>query len=214
MKLYLVRHAQSKRNIKIKSGTNTELTEDGKEQARRLGCSFKKIKIDKIYCSKLKRAKDTLKEIKKHLSKIPITYTDKINEHNMGIYEEKGKDDWAAYAQDSKENKIPFHEFKPKKGESLIETYEKAGKFYREIFKKHKSHSVLIVGHGIFSLYIILNAFGLPVTEGKYYRLSNASVSEMNINKQGKISSYHIDDFNHLIHEGLKLMKNKGARWN
>ena len=45
MKLYLVRHAQSKRNQKIKSRKDSELTEDGREQARRLGGYFNGIKI-------------------------------------------------------------------------------------------------------------------------------------------------------------------------
>ena len=54
MKLYIVRHAQSKRNAREESSVDAELTKIGREQAKRLGLYFKKIKIDVIFCSTLK----------------------------------------------------------------------------------------------------------------------------------------------------------------
>lgn len=209
MRLYLVRHAQSLRNAHIKSNNDSSLSEDGKEQARRLGIFFKKHNINYIYCSKLKRAKDTLNEILPYLSKIPVYYTKKINEHNLGIFAHNGHDDWAGYGDAVKKANIPFIEFTPEKGESLTKTFNRAKKFYQYLLKKYKDNNsnILIVGHGIFLLYLILNSMNLDILEGKYYKLSNASVSQLDINNQGQVRNYHINDYHHLIEGALKNKK-------
>jgi len=203
MKLYLVRHAQSKRNAKQKSGEDAELSDVGKEQAWRLGKYFHKVNLNKVYCSTLKRAKTTLDEIKPYIKGVPIIYTSKIVEHKLGIYGKNGKDEWSAYIKGAKKEGVPFHLFKPKYGDSLLETYQRAGNFYKSLLKKHINDKILIVGHGIFSLYLILNLLGLDLSEGKYYQLSNASISTLNIEK-GKVKEFHINDYNHLIREAMK----------
>ncbi|MBX4212420.1 histidine phosphatase family protein [Candidatus Pacearchaeota archaeon] len=206
MKLYLVRHAKSKRNAHIASSIDAPLTEDGKEQARRLGVRFKGMKIDRIYCSTLIRAKDTLNEILPYIPRVPVVYTNKIIEHLMGVYGENGIDDWGLYIAEAHKKNIPFHLFRPPKGESLLDTYKRAGSFYRELVKRHPNENVLVVAHGIFLLDVILNALHLDVTEGRYYSLSNASVSKLMINKD-KVNSFHINDFQHLILGGMKRQR-------
>ncbi|MEK6890859.1 MAG: phosphoglycerate mutase family protein, partial [Nanoarchaeota archaeon] len=91
MKLYIVRHAQSKRNAREESVVDAGLTDIGKEQAKRLGLYFKKVKIDAIFCSNLIRARDTLKGALPYLDPTLIQYTDEIVEHKMGIYGDNAK---------------------------------------------------------------------------------------------------------------------------
>ncbi len=203
MKLYLVRHAQSKRNAKQKSEEDAELSEIGEEQAKRLGKYFHKVNLDKVYCSTLKRAKTTLDKIKPYIKEVPIIYTSKIVEHKLGIYGKNGKDEWGAYVKGAEKEGVPFHLFKPKYGDSLLETYKRAGNFYKSLLKKHINDKILVVGHGIFLLYLILNSLSLDLSEGKYYQLSNASISTLNIEK-GEVKEFHINDYNHLIKEGMK----------
>ena len=203
MKLYIVRHARSQRNAGHQSKEDTELDEIGKVQAQRLGRYFHDVKLDKVYCSPLKRAKATLEEIVPYIKGVPVSYTSQIVEHKMGIYGRNGHDDWAGYAQEAERQQIPFHLIKPEGGDSLADTYRRAGRFYRDLLKKHSQEEILIVGHGIFSLYIILNALGLDLSEGKYYNLSNASISTLNI-KEGKVTDFHVNDYNHLIREGMR----------
>ena len=203
MKLYIVRHAQSKRNIRVHSDEDVELTPVGEEQAKRLGSHFNDKKLDFVYCSTLKRAKATLGKMKLSLNGIPLKYTNKIDEYKMGIYSKNGSDDWDAFSRDVKKKGVPFENFKPKGGESLLECYHRAGKFYSYLLKKHKKKNILMVGHGIFSLYLILNTLGLPTTEGAYYQLSNASVSTLNI-EGNKVKDFHINDYNQLIREAMK----------
>src|SRR3989344_2377876 len=142
MKLYLIRHAKSKRNSGQVSDRDTELNEDGIEQARRLGAWFKKAKVNHIYCSKLKRAKDTLKWMLAGFNGISNTYSAKINEHNMGIYSKDGHDDWASYFKAADESGKPTYDFRPKQGESFSELQSRAGKFYKMLVKKYKNKNV------------------------------------------------------------------------
>ena len=203
MKLYLVRHAQSLRNARQKSTHDSDLSEIGQEQARRLGSYFKNKHIDLIYCSTMIRAMNTLKEILPYLKKSKVVYSKEIVEHKMGTHG-KDSDDWTTFAKAASESGKPFHLYKPKGGESLTEVYKRAGKFYKNLLKKHRKDNVLVVGHGIFSLYLILNALKLDVLEGKYYSLSNASVSQLDINPTEKVTYFNINDYNHLIFGGMK----------
>lgn len=208
MKLYIVRHAQSKRNIGHNSDVDAELTDDGKEQARRIGGYFHNIKIDHVYCSTLRRARATFEYMGPLLKGIPITYTDKIIEMKMGEFGNNGLDDWKEYFKAAIEAKgDEYYKFRPKKGESLEDVYKRARRFYKFLLKNHKNDSVLIIGHGIFSLYIILNALNLSLMEGKYYSLSNASVSTLDFDEKGKVTNFHVNDYHHLIKEGIKLSK-------
>ncbi|MFA6023357.1 MAG: histidine phosphatase family protein [Candidatus Pacearchaeota archaeon] len=208
MKLYIVRHAQSNRNIGVHSDIDTGLSDIGYEQAKRLGIYFKKVKLDKIYCSDLKRTKDTLKEILPYVNKVPVVYTSEIREHNMGVYAENGKDDWKLYAEDAEKAGLSLFEFKPKRGESQMENYNKMGKFYQKLLKKHKNDKILIVNHSMAGRHLILNALGLDINERKYFGISNASVSVLDIDRNGKVKSYDIDDFHHIIDYALRNKSN------
>jgi probable phosphoglycerate mutase len=70
-RIYFVRHGESTNNVARKNGAHldltddSELTEDGIDQANKLAGRFKNIKIDKFFSSPYKRAKQTADEIKK-----------------------------------------------------------------------------------------------------------------------------------------------------
>jgi|GEM_PF-1070004 len=194
MKLYLIRHAQSERNIGKNSPVDAELTEVGKEQARRLGIYFKDAKIDKVYVSTMKRAKTTYEVIKDYL-KVPVVYRKDIVEHNMGIHGDRN-DDWGKYSKFAKRQGKNFLEYKPKNGESLEETFERARKFYKLIMKE--KGNIVVIAHGIFLKYLILNILGMDIKEGSFFSLSNASVSQFNF-ERGKLKEFHINDYHHLI---------------
>ena len=63
MKLYVIRHGQSEGNIRgVFSGwLQHNLTEKGREDARKAGRIIEKVKFDKVYTSDLNRAIETAK---------------------------------------------------------------------------------------------------------------------------------------------------------
>jgi len=72
---------------------------------------FKDKHLNKIYCSQMIRAKDTLKEIKPYLKAVPVSFTKKINERGKGIYESKNKE----FLEAVKKSGLREHEFRPPK---------------------------------------------------------------------------------------------------
>ena len=64
MKVFLIRHAESKANVlKIDGGSETELSDSGIKQARMVAKRFVGINVDVILCSRYKRAMQTAKII-------------------------------------------------------------------------------------------------------------------------------------------------------
>jgi phosphoserine phosphatase len=195
MKLYLARHAQSESNAGVHRGNETILTKTGIEQAKRLGMSFKKKNINRIYCSKMIRAMDTLEEIKPYLRGVPITYTEKINERNKGIFENKPD----GFKKAVEKSGLKEHEFRPINGENLQDLEKRAGKFLEFLKNNHPEDNVLVVAHGYFLRVLISKIFNLHIKEIQYFDLHNAGVSSFSIDKKGKVGKFEIDDYKHLI---------------
>ncbi len=195
MKIYLIRHGQSAANRGICTGKETVLTTIGIEQSKRTGLYFKKKNINRIYCSKMIRAIDTLKEIKTYLPNISITYTKKINERSRGIYNEKPKE----YEKALKACGKPSHKFRPPKGENLFDLEKRAKKFLEYLKKKHPKDNVLVVAHGLFLRFLILRIFKLHMKEGQYFELHNAGLSTFIFDEDLKLTKFEIDDYKHLI---------------
>ena len=101
MKLYLVRHAESERNL---GKEHDKLSETGIEQAKRLGLFLKDKHIDYVYCSTMGRTKETCDLILPSLKNVKKTvYSDLIREQNHGIFEEKSHKEYAYHILDLKD---------------------------------------------------------------------------------------------------------------
>jgi len=202
MKLYIVRHAQSKTNV----GINEEdpgLTEIGKIQAKRLGKYLSKLNINQVYCSPAKRARETLEQIPS-LKNTSMVYTPEILERNLGVYTERGINNWTEFFKDAKASGIDIRYFKPENGESLQNVYERAERFYQKILRENKDNNrVLLLSHELFSLCTILHALGLDITEDNFYPINNASISTLIIRKN-KVINYNFNDCNHLLAAALE----------
>ena len=183
MKLYLVRHAQRDFGLKF-----DQLNEVGIEQAKRLGCYFKNKKIDFVYCSVNKRAKETLKYILPFLKKpFKITYTSRLRQHN--VPKEVGKD-----------------AFKILKLKEKIETKEelekRAKNFWEYLKKKHgkHKHTILTVSHKEVIKSIICQILNLPLSESVYIdKLPSASISTFEFDKNLRLKAFLIGDLTHLL---------------
>jgi broad specificity phosphatase PhoE len=195
MKLYLVRHAQSESNTGIHTGNETILSKTGIEQAKRLGMFFKTKKIDKIYCSKMIRAMDTLNEILPYIQKIPVKYTTKINERSKGIYQNDPK----GFDEAVKKSGLREFLFRPPKGENLPDMEKRAQQFLDYLKKNYSTENILVVAHGYFLRVLIGRIFQLHIKEIQYFELHNAGVSSFKIDKNGKVGKFEIDDYKHLI---------------
>lgn len=179
MKLYLVRHGQTIENVKkITMGQrHGRLTTVGIRQAQLLGEQLKNFEFDVIYSSDLKRASATLKEIKRHFPKTPITYNKNLRETKLGELEGKR---WDKISMEDIAG--DFITKKAKGGESLQDLKRRVNKFINLIKKKHVNDQVLIVAHaGTIKMFLsILQG----VSVKKIFEstdLENASICEIEV---------------------------------
>jgi len=88
IKLILIRHGESEGNARRKfSGfQNVNLTEKGIKQAERLAFRLSKVSVDEVYCSDLKRARDTAEIIFKDRG-LQIITNPNFREINFGAWE-------------------------------------------------------------------------------------------------------------------------------
>ena len=97
--VYFVRHGETVWNVenKICGATESALTEQGREQARAIGREIKarieagELRIDRMLCSPLSRARDTAQEIADIL-KLPLAVEPRLREQNFGIWEGTARD--------------------------------------------------------------------------------------------------------------------------
>ncbi len=90
---YFIRHGQTEHNVLglIQGHSDSELTEEGRQQAHKLQAVFKKVKLAAIYSSDLKRAKKTAEIIAKP-HKLKIIYTHALKERSYGSFEGKPRE--------------------------------------------------------------------------------------------------------------------------
>ncbi|MDN5343056.1 MAG: hypothetical protein PWP28_1931 [Oceanotoga sp.] len=191
MNIYLTRHGQTEWNIqkKFQGWKNSNLTEIGKKQAELLSKRLKKIKIDKIYTSPLKRAYET-SEIIKNNRKMPIIEKEGLKEIYLGEFEGKN------YEKIKESNKLPkqlynfWYEpenYKPDKGETFQELKKRVeNTLYQIINENNESSDILIVTHGVtlkMIFLILLNENIKNIWKTTYTENTSLSLFEYNNEK-------------------------------
>jgi broad specificity phosphatase PhoE len=150
--IYLVRHGQSVANIQEFFGLDTELTDEGKKQARLLANVLKDIYFDAIFSSNLIRAKQTA-EIISLGRKLAIQTKNLLREHHLGSLEGKNKAEVRESFKDLFEIAKTMHVNDRVKYKIVpdMETEEEAVSRYvtvlREIAKAYAGKNVLVVSH-------------------------------------------------------------------
>ena len=141
--IYFVRHGQTEANVKhIYTGeVNVPLTAVGVTQAEAAAEKLKGVRIDRIFCSPLLRAKQTMQAIAKFHPDAPIVFDERLKERGDGEMEGKpigAEDDlrWNLHA--------PHREAY---GESIQDAFARVKAFYTEILSKYSTENVLVVAH-------------------------------------------------------------------
>ena len=187
--LILVRHGESEWNkVGVWTGlTDISLSEKGVEEARLAGEKLKNFPIDVSYISSLKRARQTLIEIKKIIGRDFPTYENKaLDERDYGIY--TGQNKWEIKKEIGEEQ---FQKLRRgwntgiPKGETLEDVYDRVVPYYKtQILPDLEAQkNVLVVAHQ--------NSLRALV---KYLdNISNDDIEKLEI-ATGEIYIYSIDD--------------------
>ena len=152
MRLYIVRHGETKRNIerRLSGGEEVPLNERGIRQAIQTRDYLKEVDFDLIISSPSERARNTA-EIIADGRDVPFWTDERIHEIDWG--------DWDGHpnAGDSEEMALemrlfyhdPLHFHGAPHGETLIDVRERGRDFFRELISKRELYgkNILILTH-------------------------------------------------------------------
>ena len=119
------------------------MTQEGRNQIRKIIPQLKKEKIDLIFSSDLLRTKETAQIVAKAL-KLKINFDKRLREQNVGIFNSKPLEKWYSFFKNEKE----MFWKRPPKGENRRDVKKRMLDFLKEIDKKYKNRNILIVSHG------------------------------------------------------------------
>ncbi|HEX6739180.1 MAG TPA: histidine phosphatase family protein [Vicinamibacteria bacterium] len=148
-RLYLVRHGATPLTAedRFSGAEGANLSDEGREQARRLAARLRDEALQAVYCSPLSRTVETA-EILAGPHRLPAIHRDGLREIAHGHWEgmrrqeveERFPDEYAMWEED------PFT-FAPQGGESGLAVLARALPVIREIVVAHAGGCVLVVSH-------------------------------------------------------------------
>lgn len=140
MKLILTRHGETEENKAgiIQGQGIGRLSDEGKNQAKKIALRLKWEKIDYIYSSDLERAVDTTESIAMFHPQIPINFTKEMREIYLGSYQWKKRSDIIGPKR-------------PEDWESFEKLYNRAKRFFDWLLLKHPNDILLLVWHNQFN---------------------------------------------------------------
>lgn len=179
MRLILVRHGETdwNRERRIIGRTDLPLTPRGQEQAQALGRALASVRIDAIYASSLRRARDTALAIAQphSLTVIPLD----------GLLElDAGELDGLTPAE-ARIGHRPFLEqwsqgdpdLAAPGGESLGQVQRRAWSVLESLQERHREGTIVLVSHYFVLLVLMCRALGLPLSRFRRLRQSVAAIS-------------------------------------
>lgn len=155
MRVTLVRHCEVDKKYlgRYNGHIDIGLSQNGYEQAKELASKLKDESYDAIFCSDLKRAKESLKYFTNLHN---VTYTDRLREKSWG--EDEGK----SYDEICQNKNINYESFKKwvdaLGGESIGEFKNRVNEFFFEQLANSGTKNVLVLTHSgviktFFSIY-------------------------------------------------------------
>ncbi|MBS3168416.1 histidine phosphatase family protein [Candidatus Woesearchaeota archaeon] len=182
MRLIMVRHGETTEQHKniMQGQINPSLNENGTKQAEKLAKNLINENIDRIYCSTLKRCRETIQPYLK-LKDTPIIYTSKLMERNYGIFDGKPAKNFKDYLKEN--DLIGNFDFKLPKGESFTELQDRVYNYLKNKILKNQGN-ILVVTHN--SVHIAICLYILNKTTKAYdeFHIGTTGLSEFNIEEK------------------------------
>lgn len=149
MKIYIARHGETKWNAegRMQGWKNSNLTEKGIANAKKLGQSLKHVDFDLVCCSPLGRAVETASHI---LSgrKVVVVYNSAFKEMSFGSWEGRLHDEVAEQYPEQQHNlwNAP-HLYQPIDGESYEALIQRVKTGLDSLIESSSCNNILLVTH-------------------------------------------------------------------
>lgn len=226
MKIFLIRHGESMGNAKgIHQGQTNDfpLSDTGKKQVELLKKRFENIKIDAIYSSDLKRAKETA-EIISESKNLKVITDSRLRERDFGVIGEEKElmTAWKNYIQQEIKKGISPREVTPINGESDKDHFTRVASFFEDLKKNHQKDSTfIVVAHGGTNKVVfgVIGHFSLDemykTPQGNtcineiIFEDNKWSVQSLNCTKHLEMDKEIIEEFNKIRDQPLDVIKNR-----
>lgn len=176
-RIFLLRHGETawSKSGQHTSYTDLELTEKGKEEAKKLNKLLNGISFTKVYVSPLLRAKQTC-TLAGLMTQAEIDQN--LTEWNYGPYEglttpeiRKTNPNWSIFTNGA-----------PDGGESVEDVQKRASSVVKRL--KQEKGNVAVFSSGHFSRALASLWLDLPVTEGKHFILGTGTISILSYERE------------------------------
>ncbi len=171
MKITLVRHSEviEKYQGKYNGHIDIALSQKGKEDAKNLARKLKNIEFDKIYCSDLLRARETLTAF--HAAQ-EIVYTSKLREKSWGKHEGKSFDEII-------QSGLQYENFEQwisaLDGEDFRDYKQNLKEYFYETIFKESAQNILVVTHSGVIKTLLSITKNIPLEEAFMMKLPYSS---------------------------------------
>jgi len=198
--LYLVRHGTTTYNEEdlLQGRIDLPLSDRGRKEAALLSETLKHEKIDVIFHSPLKRAKQTAETVNQYhnlgLKEIPcFTEIDMGDWEGLDYYDliKKNKEFYGTWFLDP-ERSIPG-------GESFCQVYARVKPGVEEVLAC-KGKNIMIAGHAAVNRGILGNLLNMKPQPARLFRMRNAAYSKLLIYEVGEHFRTVVDSWNNCTH--------------
>lgn len=177
--LILVRHGETPWTMirRFQGHTDTSLTPRGRGQARAVAKRLRALKPDLLYCSALRRARETAEAVGA-VTKLKIRTDARLNELGFGRWEGKSADELFKSGDPVYRQWCRGRRVNPPGGETL-ECFEKRIASFLKDLRRSPAKRVAVVAHGGSIKLLIYKLLKLPFRSLWSLRIAPASVSQV-----------------------------------
>ncbi|MCG3227138.1 MAG: histidine phosphatase family protein [Candidatus Heimdallarchaeota archaeon] len=199
MNIYIVRHGETAFNVgepRIRGRKDVPLSELGVENAIKTGIELSSIPIEKIYYSKLSRAKDTAAKIKEHQPSAELIEEPFLLDISFGDWE--GKTANEAFSPEVKEKWFSNpHDVLIPNGETFYQVLDRLHRLFLRLRTQEEENVVLVTHGAAINLIFVYLTETHPSHYWNFY-VDPCSISQVKLHKDGRVS---IISFNKIDHK-------------
>lgn len=197
MRVFLVRHGQTRWNLEGRAQGHTDipLDEDGERQVATLERAFEAAKARAIRCSDLARARQTAEPIRRATG-LGVEYDPRLRERAFGDWEGREFAEIRALTTEAQRVAGSLFDVRPPGGESMRDLWERVSPVADELFAADQT--TLVVSHGMTTAMLLARLVRGTVETSRSFRFRNASITELNRRPEGAFMIERYDDDAHV----------------
>jgi broad specificity phosphatase PhoE len=199
MNIFIVRHGETAFNVgepRVRGRRDVPLSELGVKSAIQAGEALSSVPIEKIYYSKLSRAKDTAIKINEHQTSADLIEEPFLLDISFGDWE--GKTAKEAFSPEVEEMwfKNP-HDVLIPNGETFYQVLDRLHRLFLRL-RTQEEENIVLVSHGaVINLIFVYLTETHPSHYWNFY-VDPCSISQVKLRKDGRVS---IISFNKIDHK-------------